>query len=92
MLTIYDLSFYLKKLEEKQMKPKICRKKIFAIKAKIKEIENWGEKTKRWFLETIKKTKKPLARMIKENRETKYKSPVSGEKRTSLQILQTLKE
>lgn len=40
MFTIYDPSFHLKKLEEKEMKPKIHRKKIFTIKAKIKEIEN----------------------------------------------------
>lgn len=41
MFTIYDLSFQIHKSEEKQLKPKIGRKKkIITIKAKIKEIEN----------------------------------------------------
>ena len=43
MFTIYDLSFQIHKSEEKQLKPKIGRKKkIITIKAKIKEIENWN--------------------------------------------------
>ena len=69
---INNLTLHLKQLEkEEQNNPKVSRRKeIIKIKSEINEKEAKEtiakiNKTKRWFFEKIKKTDKPLARLIK---------------------------
>ena len=73
---INNLTLHLKELEkEEQTKPTVSRRKeIIKIRAEINEIETKKtiariNKTKSWFFEKIKKIDKPLARLIKKNRE-----------------------
>lgn len=71
MFMINDLHFHLKKLKESnethnKLKESNCNK------GKTKEIV---EKTKRWFLEMINKSNKPLARLIKENEKRENTNP-----------------
>ena len=74
---INNLTLHLKELEkEEQTKPKGSRRKeIIKIRAEINEIETKKtiaktNKTKSWFSETISKMDKPLARLIKKERES----------------------
>ena len=73
---INNLSLHLNQLEkEEQKNPKVCRRnKVMKIRAEINEIETKKtiakiNETKIWFLEKINKIDKPLARLIKKNRE-----------------------
>ena len=72
---INNLTLYLKEQEkEEQTKPKVRRKEIIKIRAEINDIETKKRiakinKTKSWFFEKINKIDKPLARLIKKNRE-----------------------
>ena len=73
---INNLTLELKQLEKEEMKnPRITRRKeILKIRAKInaKEIKETVakiNKTKSWFFEKINKIDKPLARLIKKQRE-----------------------
>ena len=84
---INNLTLHLKELEEEeQRKPKVCRRKeIIKIKAEINEIETKKtiakiNKTKSWFFEKINKIDKPLARLIKKNRERTQVNKIRNEK------------
>ena len=73
---INNLILHLKELEkEEQTKPKVSRRKeIIKIRTEKNEIETKKttakiNKTKSWFFEKINKIDKPLARLIKKNRE-----------------------
>ena len=73
---INSLTLHLKQLEKEEMKnPRVSRRKdIITIRAEINEKETKEtiakiNKTKSWFFENINKIEKPLARLIKENRE-----------------------
>ena len=83
---INNLTLHLKELEkEEQTKPKVRRKEIIKNRAEINEIETKKtiakiNKTKRWFLEKINKTDKPLARLIKKKRERTQINKIRNEK------------
>ena len=73
---INNLTLHLKQLEKEEMKnPRVSRrKKTLKIRAEISAKETKGttakiNKAKSWFLERINKTDKPLARLIKKQRE-----------------------
>ena len=73
---INNLTLYLKQHEKEEiMNPSFSRRKdIITIRAEINEKETKEtiakiNKTKSWFFENINKIEKPLARLIKENRE-----------------------
>ena len=73
---INNLPLHLKQLEKEEMKsPRVSRRKeIFKIRAEInaKETKETIAKinnTKSWFFEMINKIDKPLARLIKKQRE-----------------------
>ena len=82
-----NLTLHLQELEkEEQTKPKVSRRKeIIKIRAEINEIERTKtgakiNKTKSWFFEKIKKIDKPLARLIKKNRERTQIIKIRNEK------------
>ena len=84
---INNLTLHLKELEkEEQTKPKVSRRKeIIKIRAEINEIETKRtivkiNKTKSWFFEKINKIDKPLARLIKKNRERTQINKIRNEK------------
>ena len=69
------LTLHLKQLEKEEMNPRVSRRKeILKIRAEInaketnKTIAKFN-KTKSWFFERINKIDKPLARLIKKQRE-----------------------
>ena len=73
---INNLTLHLKQLEKEEiMNPRVSkRKEIFKIRAEInaketKETIAKINKTKSWFFEKINKIDKPLARLIKKQRE-----------------------
>ena len=73
---INNLTLYLKQLEKEEMKnPRVSRRKeIIKIKAEINEKQTKEtiakiNKAKSWFFEKINKRDKPLARLIKKQRE-----------------------
>ena len=73
---INNLTLYLKQLEKEEMKnPRISRRKeIIRFRAEINEKETKEiiakiKKAKSWFFEKINKIDKPLARLIKKQRE-----------------------
>ena len=73
---INNLSLHLKQLEKEEMKnPRVSRRKeILKIRAEInaketKETREKINKTKSWLFEKINKIDKPLARLIKKQRE-----------------------
>ena len=73
---INNLILHLKQLEKGEMKnPRVSRRKeILKIRAEINAEETKGtiakiNKAKRWFFERINKIGKPLARLIKKQRE-----------------------
>ena len=75
---INNLTLHLKQLEKEEMKnPRVSRRKeILKIRAEItanetKETIAKITKAKSWFLERINKIDKPLARLIKKQREKK---------------------
>ena len=73
---INNLILHLKQLEKEEKKPKVSRRKeIIKIRSEInkkemKETIAKINKTKSWFFEKINKIDKPLARLIKQKRET----------------------
>ena len=76
-----NLTLHLKQLEKEEMKnPRASRRKeILKIRAEItaketKETIAKINKAKSWFFEKINKIDKPLARLIKKQREKKIKS------------------
>ena len=73
---INNLTLHLKQLEKEEMKhPRVSRRKeIIKIRAEINEKETKEtianiNKAKSWFFEKINKIDKPLARLIKKQRE-----------------------
>ena len=70
---INNLTLHLKQLEKEEMKnPRVGRRKeILKIRAEInaKETKETIAKIKSWFFERINKTDKPLARLVKKQRE-----------------------
>ena len=83
---INDLTLYLKQLEKEEMKnPRVSRRKeILKIRAEInaketKETIAKINKTKSWFFETINKIDKPLARLIKKQREKNQINKIRNE-------------
>ena len=84
---VNNLTLHLKELEkEEQTKDKVSRRKeIIKIIEEINEIETKKtiakiNKTKSWFFEKINKTDKPLARLIKKNRERTRINKIRNEK------------
>ena len=84
---INNLTLYLKQLEkEEQTNPKVSRRKeIRKIRSEINEKEMKEaitkiNKCKSWFSEKINKIDKPLARLIKKNREKIQINTIINEK------------
>ena len=83
---INNLTLHLKQLEKDEMKnPRVSRRKeIIKFKAEINEKETKEtiakiNKAKSWFFEKINKIDKPLARLIKKEREKKQISKIRNE-------------
>ena len=84
---INNLTLNLKELEkEEQTKPKVSRRKeLIKIRAELNEIETKKiiakiNKTKSWWFEKINKIDKPLARLIKKQRERTQINRIRNEK------------
>ena len=84
---INNLTLHLKQLEkEEQNNPKVSRRKeIIKIRSEINEKEmketiGKNNKTKSWFFEKINKIDKPLARLIKKEREKTQINKIRNEK------------
>ena len=95
---ISNLTLHLKQLEKKEMKnPRVSRrKKILKIKAEInaeetKETIAKINKAKNWFFERINKIDKPLARLIKKQREKNQINKIRNEMERSQQTTQKYK-
>ena len=85
---INNLTLHLKQLEKKEMKnPRVSRRKeILKLRAEIsaketKEIIAKINKAKSWFFERINKIDKPLARLIKKQREKTQTNKIRNESR-----------
>ena len=83
---INNLTLHLKQLEKEEMKnPRVSRRKeILKIRAEInvketKETIAKINKAKSWFFERINKTDKPLARLIKKQREKNQINKIRNE-------------
>ena len=81
-----NLTLYLKQLEKEEMKnPRVSRRKeILKIRAEINAKETKGtiakiNKAKSWFFEKINKIDKPLARVIKKQREKNQINKIRNE-------------
>ena len=83
---INNLTLHLKQLEKEEVKnPRVSRsKEIIKIRAEISEKETKEtiakiNKAKSWFLEKINKVDKPLARLIKKQRERNQINKIGNE-------------
>ena len=83
---INNLTLHLKQLEKEEMKnPRVSRRKeIIKIRAEINEKETKEtiakiNKAKSWFFEKISKIDKPLARLIKKQREKNQINKIRNE-------------
>ena len=80
---INNLTLHLKQLEKEEMKnPRVSRRKeILKIRAEINAKETIAKinKTKSWFFERINKIDKPLARLIKKQREKNQINKIRNE-------------
>ena len=83
---INNLTLHLKQLEKEEMKnPRVSRRKeILNIRAEInaketKETIAKINKAKSWFFERVNKTEKPLARLIKKQREKNQINKIRNE-------------
>ena len=80
-----SLTLHLKQLEKEENKnPKVRSKEIIKIRAEINEKETKKtiakiNKTKSWFFEKINKIDKPLARLIKKQREKNQINKIRNE-------------
>ena len=95
---ISNLTLHLKQLEKEEPKNlKVCRRKeIIKIRSEINEKEMKEmiakiNKTKSWFSEKINKIDKPLARLIKKNRERTQINKIRNEKEKLQQTPQKFK-
>ena len=83
---INNLLLHLKQFEKNKRNPKVSRRKeIIKIRSEIiekemKETVAKINKTKRWFIEKINKSDKPLARLIKKKRENTQINRIRNEK------------
>ena len=82
---INNLTLHLKQLEKEEMNSRVSRRKeIIKIRAEINEKETKEmiakiSKTKSWFFEKINKIDKPLARLIKKQREKNQINKIRNE-------------
>ena len=81
---IDNLTLHLKQLEKEENKnPKVRSKEIIKIRAEINEKEMKTiakiNKTKSWLFEKINKIDKPLARLIKKDREKNQTNKIRNE-------------
>ena len=82
---INNLTLHLKQLEKEMKNPRVSRRKeIIKIRAEINEKETKEtiakiNKAKSWFFEKIIKIDKPLARLIKKNREKNQINKIRNE-------------
>ena len=80
-----NLTLHLKQLEKEEMKsPRVSRKEIIKIRAEINEKETKEtiakiNKAKNWLFEKINKIDKPLARLIKKEKEKNQISKIRNE-------------
>ena len=95
---INNLTLHLKQLEKEEIKnPRVSRRKeILKIRAEInaketKETIAQINKAKSWFFERINKTDKPLARLIKKQREKNQINKIRNEMERSQQTTQKCK-
>ena len=95
---INNLTLHLKQLEKEEMKnPRVSRRKeILKIRAEInaketKETIAKVNKAKSWFLERINKIDKPLARLIKKQREKNQTNKIEMKMERSQQTIQKYK-
>ena len=95
---INNLTLHLKQLEKEEMKnPRVSRRKeILKLRAEInaketKEIIAKINKTKSWFFERINKIDKPLARLIKKQREKNQINKIRNENGEITQTTQKYK-
>ena len=86
---INNLTLHLKQLEKEEMKnPRVSRRKeILKIKAELnaketKETIEKFNKAKSWFFEKLNKIDKPLARLIKKQREKNQINKIRNENRS----------
>ena len=83
--SINNLTLHLKQLEKEEMKnPSVRRKEILKIRAEIKAKETKEtiakiNKAKSWSFERLNKIDKPLARLIKKQREKKQINKIRNE-------------
>ena len=82
-----SLNSQLMKLEKEEMRPKVSRRRdIIKIKAEINKIFEKNKTIERinqgrsWFFQKINKIDKPLARLIKKNRESTHINRIRNEK------------
>ena len=78
---INNLTLYLKQLEKEERKrPRVSRRKeIIKIRAEINAKETKEAIAKSWFFEKINKIYKPLARLIKKQREKNQINKIRNE-------------
>ena len=82
---IYNLTLHLKLLEKEEIKnSRVRRKQMIKIRAEINEKETKEtiakiNKAKSWFFEKINKIDKPLARLIKKQREKNQINKIRNE-------------
>ena len=95
---INNLALHLKQLEKEEMKnPRVSRRKdIIKIRAEINEKETKEtiakiNKAKSWFFEKMNKIYKPLARLIKKQREKNQINKTRNENRETQQTTQKYK-
>ena len=95
---IYKLTLHLKQLEKEKMKnPRVSRRKeILKIRVEInaketKETIGKINKAKSWFFERINKIDKPLARLIKKQREKNQINKIRMKMKRSQQTTQKYK-
>ena len=94
---INNLTLHVKQLEKEEMEnPRVRRKEILKIRAEInaketKETIEKVNKAKSWFFERINKIDKPLARLIKKQRENNQINKIRNEVEKSQQTTQKYK-
>ena len=78
---INNLTLHLKQIEKEEMKnPRVSRKKeILKIRAETKETIAKINKAKSWFFERINKIDKPLARLIRKQKDKKQINKIRNE-------------
>ena len=98
-IQINNLTIHLKQLEKEEMKnPRVSRRKeILKIRAEINAKETKGtiakiNKAKSWFFEKTNKIDKPLARLIKKQREKNKINKIRNENGDSPEIQRIIRD